>query len=121
MTDYHYPQSPTMSQDRHIGSLAAALRMKLEDLPQLNMANLSAHQYKRSSLEIPNSASSSHSAYSFSSRASEDTDVTDLTVTPTARSRASTFASTFDESEQLTLPVPQSEPCKPPLKVVLGT
>ncbi|KIW69448.1 hypothetical protein PV04_05325 [Phialophora macrospora] len=121
MTDYHYPQSPTMSQDRHMGSLAAALRMKLEDLPQLNMANLNTHQHKRASLDVPNSASSSHSAYSFSSRASEDTDVTDLTVTPTARSRSSTFASTFDNSEDLTSSMQPSVPCKPPLKVVLGT
>ena len=118
MTGYDYPQSPTMSQDRHIGSLAAALNMKL---PQLNMANLSLNQYKRSSLDIPNSASSSRSAYSFSSRASEDTDVTDLTVTPTARSRSSTFASTFDDADQVVSPRPHSEPCKPPLRVVLGT
>ncbi|ETI27047.1 hypothetical protein G647_10146 [Cladophialophora carrionii CBS 160.54] len=121
MTDYHYPQSPTMSQDRHMGSLAAALKMKLEDLPQLNMANLHTHQHKRTSLDVPNSASSLHSAYSFSSRASEDTDVTDLTVTPTARSRSSTFASTFDNSEELASPMQPSVPCKPPLKVVLGT
>ncbi|OAP58723.1 hypothetical protein AYL99_07813 [Fonsecaea erecta] len=116
MADYDYPQSPTMSQDRHMGSMAAALRSRLEDLPQLNMANLGTH-WKRTSLEYPNSASSSRSAYSFSSRLSEDTDATDLTVTPTARSRASTF----DNAEHLPMPVVPPVPCKPPLRVVLGT
>ncbi|KIW74884.1 hypothetical protein AYO21_06103 [Fonsecaea monophora] len=105
-----------MSQDRHMGSMAAALRSRLEDLPQLNMANLSTH-WKRTSLDYPNSASSSRSAYSFSSRLSEDTDATDLTVTPTARSRASTF----DNTESLPMPLVPAIPCKPPLRVVLGT
>ncbi|KIX07195.1 uncharacterized protein Z518_01848 [Rhinocladiella mackenziei CBS 650.93] len=117
MTDYDYPQSPTMSQDRHMGSMAAALRMKLEHLPQLNMQNLQLHhaQNKRVSLEL-NSASSSRSAHSFSSL-SEDTDATDLTVTPTNRSRASTF----DHSDRITSPLVQTVQCKPPLRVVLGT
>jgi aflatoxin B1 aldehyde reductase len=117
MTDYNYPQSPTMSQDRHMGSMAAALRMKLENLPQLNMHNLSIHhaQQKRLSVEL-SSATSSRSAHSFSSQQSDDTDATDLTVTPN-RSRASTF----DNAERITSPLVQTVQCKPPLRVVLGT
>lgn len=125
MTDYNYPQSPTMSQDRHMGSMAAALRMKLENLPQLNMHNLSIHhaQQKRLSVEL-NSATSSRSAHSFSSQQSDDTDATDMTVTPN-RSRASTFDNgeriTFENAERITSPLVQTVQCKPPLRVVLGT
>ncbi|EXJ85651.1 hypothetical protein A1O1_06017 [Capronia coronata CBS 617.96] len=98
--------------------MAAALRMKLENLPQLDIQNLkSLHtsQNKRQSLEV-NSANSSRSAHSFSSRQSDDTDATDLTVTPN-RSRASTF----DNAERITSPLVQTAQCKPPLRVVLGT
>ncbi|EXJ84887.1 hypothetical protein A1O3_05562 [Capronia epimyces CBS 606.96] len=117
MTDYAYPQSPTALQDGRMGSMAAALRMKLENLPQLNIQNLDLHhaQHKRQSLEL-NSASSSRSAHSFSSRQSDDTDATDLTVTPN-RSRASTF----DGAERISSPLVQTVQCKPPLRVVLGT
>ncbi|KIW11071.1 hypothetical protein PV08_10370 [Exophiala spinifera] len=117
MSSFDYPQSPTMSQDRHMGSMAAALRMKLEHLPSLNMHNLDMHRahQKRLSFEL-NSATSSRSAHSFSSQQSDDTDATDLTVTPT-RSRASTF----DNAETITSPLVQTEPCKPPLRIVLGT
>lgn len=117
MTDYDYPQSPTISQDRHMGSMAAALRMKLEHLPQLNLQNLNLHhaQLKRTSLEV-SSATSSRSEHSFSSQQSDDTSATDLTVTPN-RSRASTF----DNAERITSPLVQTLACKPPLRVVLGT
>jgi aflatoxin B1 aldehyde reductase len=106
-----------MAQDRHMGSMAAALRMKLEHLPQLNLENLSIHhaQHKRTSLEL-SSATSSRSEHSFSSRQSDDTTATDLTVTPN-RSRASTF----DNAERITSPLVQTVACKPPLRVVLGT
>merc|ERR1711939_683601 len=91
--------------------------MKLENLPQLNMHNLSIHhaQQKRLSVEL-NSATSSRSAHSFSSQQSDDTDATDLTVTPN-RSRASTF----DSAERITSPLVQTVSCKPPLRIVLGT
>ncbi|KAK5205467.1 hypothetical protein LTR72_007024 [Exophiala xenobiotica] len=117
MSDYDYPQSPTILQDRHMGSMAAALRMKLEHLPQLSLQNLDVHraQQKRLSFEM-NSATSSRSAHSFSSNQSDDTDATDVTVTPN-RSRASTF----DSAERITSPLVQTEACKPPLRIVLGT
>jgi aflatoxin B1 aldehyde reductase len=103
-----------------MGSMAAALRSRLEELPQLSMANLSTSQMKRASLEVPHSASSLRSSHSFSSRASDDTDATDFTLTPTARSRSSTFAS-IDGAEHVSSPLPTTLPCKPPLRVVLGT
>ncbi|KAG9770285.1 Aldo-keto reductase [Exophiala dermatitidis] len=116
MTDDAYPQPPPVSQDGQMGSMAAALRMKLENLPQLNIHNLNLHrsQSNRRFHEI-NSASSSRSAHSFSDQQSDDTDATDLTLTPN-RSRASTF----DNAERITSPLVQSR-CKPPLRVVLGT
>lgn len=101
-----------------MGSMAAALRSKLEHLPQLNMHNLNtlhAQQHKRTSLEL-SSATSSRSAHSFSSSRSEDTDATDLTVTPN-RSRASTL----DFADRVSSPLVERVPCKPPLTVVLGT
>ncbi|KAL2413176.1 hypothetical protein ABEF95_000057, partial [Exophiala dermatitidis] len=116
MTDDASPQPPPVSRDGQMGSMAAALRMKLENLPQLNIHNLNLHrsQSNRRSYEI-NSASSSRSAHSFSDQQSDDTDATDLTLTPN-RSRASTF----DNAERITSPLVQSR-CKPPLRVVLGT
>ncbi len=106
MADYDYPQSPTMLQDRHMGSMAAALRMKLEHLPQLSLQNLDVHRAQRLSFEM-NSATSSRSAHSFSSQQSDDTDATDVTVTPSA--------------ERITSPLVQTVSCKPPLRIVLGT
>jgi len=116
MTDLHYPyQTSSMNpQDRQTGSMAAALRIRLEQLPQLNMDNI-PQPSKRHSAEL-SSASSVRSTHSFSSRQSEETEATDLTVTP-HRSRASTFHKT----ERIIPPVSQLANCKPPLRVVLGT
>lgn len=102
--------------------MAAALRMRLEQLPQLNVQVDNSHSHrshKRQPSDEVSSAASSHSTQSFSSRRStisNATDATDMTLTP-LRSRAGTLY----KAETIISPSVQHEPCKPPLRVVLGT
>lgn len=92
--------------------MAAALRMKLGQLPQLNVIE-SDIKHRRQGSDL-SSASSEHSIESWPSVTSDETIATDVTVTP-FRSRANTTW----RSEQ---PVsPNYVSCKPPIRVILGT
>ena len=111
-----------MAKHPQMGSMAAALRMRLEQLPQLNITidNAPAHRsHRREPSDDVSSAASSHSNQSFGSRRStisNATDATDMTLTP-QRSRAGTLY----KADTIISPSVQQEPCKPPLRVVLGT
>jgi len=97
-----------------MGAMAAALRLKLEQLPQLNIDPRTQRSIHRLSAEL--SATSVDSERSDgSSHRSEDTDATDVTLTP-LRSRANTYTK-MGQPLSPTLQVP----CKPPLRVILGT
>ncbi|RMZ84482.1 hypothetical protein DV738_g725, partial [Chaetothyriales sp. CBS 135597] len=123
-------------QHPQMGSMAAALRMRLEQLPQLNITfnntpPPSRYCHRRELSDDVASATSSLSNHSFGSRrstlsnASDATDVTDMTLTP-FRSRAGTLEKMDTtiptmSTTTLTTPVAHREPAKPPLRVVLGT
>ena len=118
----HYTTTTTMSQHHQVGSMAQALRMRLEQLPQLNLNidHTPSHKsHRRQPSDEVSSAASSYSSRTFGSRrstVSDATDVTDMTMTP-LRSRAQTLA----QQEQTTSSATEHTPCKPPLRVVLGT
>jgi len=116
MTDFQY-RTISSTMDRPMGSMAAALRSKLELLPPLNMdSQLMSPTHQRWPSDV-SSASSTYSTQSFSSSYySDETAPTDLTVTP-FRSRASTL---WKKSEVTSTPRPHI-PAKPPLRVILGT
>lgn len=90
------------------GSMAAALRAKLSSLPPLSMEDRhKPSQHRRHPSDI-SSASSPYSDRSFSTYFSDETQATDLTITPFPRSRSSTLKKNY-------------VPCKPPLRIILGT
>ena len=99
-----------------ISAMAAALRMKLESLPPLNLqTSTRTTHHKRWSSDL-SSASSAFSAQSFnSSQYSEETEATDITSTP-FRSRSSTVWKTEPQTA-----MSEHIPSKPPIRVVLGT
>lgn len=97
-----------MMEHTNTGSMAAALRTKLSSLPPLSMdSKHMPSQHRRHPSDI-SSASSAYSDKSFATHYSDETQATDLTITPFPRSRASTIKSTY-------------VPCKPPLRIILGT
>jgi aflatoxin B1 aldehyde reductase len=105
-----------MDRENQLTSMAAALRMRLESLPPLHM---DAHdlQHRRWPSDL-SSASSTHSNHSFtSSNLTDETEATELTATP-FRSRSSTLWKT---DTQATPVGKQHVPCKPPLRIILGT
>lgn len=115
-------QTITMPQHPQSGAMAAALRQRLEQLPQLNLQIADQpprRGHRREPSDDVSSAASSHSTRSFGSRrstVSNGTDATDMTLTP-LRSRAGTLYQT----ETVVPSANQHVPCKPPLRVVLGT
>ncbi|RMD42388.1 hypothetical protein DV735_g2711, partial [Chaetothyriales sp. CBS 134920] len=126
----HHPAPAQMANHPQMGSMAAALRMRLEQLPQLNITFNNnplppRHCHRRELSDDVASATSSLSNHSFGSRrstlsnASDATDVTDMTLTP-FRSRAGTLEK-METISATTTPVAHREPAKPPLRVVLGT
>lgn len=114
-------QTLTIPQHPQSGAMAAALRHRLEQLPQLNLqiTEQPRRTHRREPSDDTSSATSSHSTRSFGSRrstVSNATDATDMTLTP-LRSRAGTLYQT----ETIVPSANQHVPCKPPLRVVLGT
>jgi aflatoxin B1 aldehyde reductase len=111
-----------MASQPQTGAMAAALRSRLEQLPQLNLKtdHVPTHRsHKREPSDDVSSASSTRSIHSFGSRrstVSNATDATDMTLTP-LRSRTTTLYKT----ETVIPPAIQHMPSKPPLRVVLGT
>ena len=122
MTDLHQLHPVDMADQPQTGAMAAALRLRLSELPQLNLNIERApthRRHRRDPSDDVSSASSSHSNHSFGSRrstVSNGTDATDMTLTP-LRSRANTLYKT----ETIIPPTSQHIPSKPPLRVVLGT
>lgn len=122
MADIQSQYTPTMAKHPQTGAMAAALRMRLEQLPQLNlkMDDVRPHRgHRREPSDDVSSETSSHSNQSFGSRrstVSNGTDATDMTLTP-LRSRAHTLS----QQETIIPPTNEHTPCKPPLRVVLGT
>lgn len=99
-------------------SLHDALQKKLSILSRLNVMSLPPKDYKAPS--SPKSASTDASDGSRRSMDSYRTDDTDVTMTPTSfRSRASTTTELWQPDQQII--APNYVPCKPPIKVVLGT
>ncbi|RMZ89958.1 hypothetical protein DV736_g2798, partial [Chaetothyriales sp. CBS 134916] len=130
MTESALPAPANMASHPQMGSMAAALRMRLEQLPQLNITVNNTHlpprhYHRREPSDDVVSATSSFSNHSFGSRrstlsnASDATDATDMTLTP-FRSRAGTLER-MDTITTTIAPVTHRQPCKPPLRVVLGT
>lgn len=113
-----------MAKQPQTGAMAAALRMRLEQLPQLNLKidPAPSHRgHRREPSDEISSASSSYSNHSFGSRrstVSNGTDATDMTLTP-LRSRANT--NNLYKSDAELVAAAQHIPSKPPLRVVLGT
>lgn len=116
MTDFFhiYPNIMNMEQNNQFGSLASALRLKLNQLPPFTFpAKAASHRRFPSDVSSP---LSNYSNFSFSSAGTGETDATEL-ATP-FRSRASTLL----KSELARPSTPKEHiPCKPPLKVILGT
>ena len=102
-----------------MNAMTAALRMRLESLPPLNLSSPSRSLHQRKSSDL-SSASSAFSEHSFSSsHHSDETEATDFTQTP-FRSRSSTL---WKPEPQPTTMAPVSEfiPSKPPIRIILGT
>ena len=122
MTEDHPTQPTDMDSHVQTGAMAAALRLRLNELPRLSLNVDKAptqRRHKREPSDDVSSASSSHSNHSFGSRrstVSNVTDATDMTLTP-VRSRANTLY----KPETIIQPSTQHIPSKPPLRVVLGT
>ena len=118
-----FQQYHDMARQPQTGAMAAALTMRLQQLPQLNLQidqTPKPKGHRRDPSDDISSASSTHSNHSFGSRrstVSNGTDVTDMTLTP-LRSRANT--NSLYKTETVIAPS-QHMPSKPPLRVVLGT
>ncbi|KAJ9655373.1 hypothetical protein H2198_005747 [Neophaeococcomyces mojaviensis] len=98
------------------------LHMKLSSLPRLLPLEQDYHRHKRersdpSTAGTEASDASSRSRGSMESTRTEDTDVL-LTPTP-FRSRASTTTELWQPDQQVI--APNYVPCKPPIRVILGT
>ena len=107
-----------MEQRPQRGSMALALRAKLDNLPPLNFSPTHPTNHRRWQSEDMNSPASTHSGHSIFSAAETSNDTDGTEISSAARSRSNTFW-----KQDLTFPDTQQNftPHKPPVKVILGT